>query len=108
MLGGARLAFRMGHLRVAHPVFLYEPGDLDPGTRNPDPGTQSQELYARPFRILERQLQLARQRVHRRSRPLPRPFALEPQVADAAAPRRDHAADRPEVAPVGVLLIEAP
>src|SRR5262249_52456426 len=33
-------------------------------------------------------------------------FGLEPEVADAAAPRRDDAADRPEIAAVRVLLVE--
>src|SRR5437899_624156 len=60
----------------------------------------------RSFRILKRQAELLRQRVHGRARPLPRAFGLEPQIADAAAPRRDDAADRAEIGAVGVLLVE--
>src|SRR5262245_31616190 len=58
------------------------------------------------FRVLKRQAQLLRQRIHRRPAALPGPFRLEPQVTDAAAPRRNHAADRAEVGAIGVLLIE--
>src|SRR5439155_21996194 len=36
------------------------------------------------------------------------PLGLEPQIADSAAPRRNHAADRAEIAAIGVLLIQAP
>ena len=39
--------------------------------------------------------------------PLPGAIRLEPQIADAAAPRGDDAADGAEVGPVDVLLIEA-
>src|SRR5476649_470060 len=58
------------------------------------------------FWIHEREPQFLRQRVDRRPRALPGAFGLEPQVADAAAPRRDDAADRAEVRPIRVLLIE--
>src|SRR3984893_8876946 len=58
------------------------------------------------LRILQREPQLLRQRIDRGPAALPRPFGLEPQVADAAAPRRDHAADGAEVGTVGVLLVE--
>src|SRR5213075_636117 len=37
---------------------------------------------------------------------LPGAFGLKAQIADAAAPRRDHAADGAEVRAVGMLLIE--
>src|SRR5437867_11637145 len=64
-------------------------------------------LDRRAFRILQRQPELLRQRVHRRPAPLPGAVGLESEIADAAAPRRDDAADGPEVGAVGVLLIEA-
>src|SRR5580692_9699705 len=60
------------------------------------------------FGILKRQLQLLRQRIDGRAAALPGPFGLEAQITDAPAPRRDHAADRPEVAAIGVLLIQPP
>src|SRR5690349_4793470 len=60
------------------------------------------------FRILQREPQLLRERIDGRARPLPGAFGLEPQIADPPAPRCDHAPDRAEVRPVGVLLIEAP
>src|SRR5439155_5023936 len=63
-------------------------------------------LDRRALRILQREPELLRERVDRRARALPRAFGLEAQVADAAAPRRDHAADGPEIRPVRVLLIE--
>ena len=63
-------------------------------------------LNRRAFGILQRQPQLLRERVDRRAASLPGAFGLEPQVADAAAPRRDDAADGAEVGAVGVLLVE--
>src|SRR5690606_21820004 len=57
---------------------------------------------------LERELQLLGQRVHRRPRALPGAVGLEPHVADAPAPWRDDAADRPEVAALRMLLVEPP
>src|SRR5207248_7335649 len=60
------------------------------------------------FRILQREPQLLGQRVDRRPGALPGAVGLEPQVADAAAPRRDDAADRAEVRSIDVLLIEPP
>src|SRR5581483_9542012 len=64
-------------------------------------------LHRGSLRVLQRQPQLLRQRIHRRPAPLPRAFGFEPQVADAAPPRRDDAADGAEVGAVGVLLVEA-
>ena len=61
---------------------------------------------SRALRILQREPQLLRQRIDGRAAALPGAFGLEPQVADAAAPRRDHAADGAEVGAIGVLLIE--
>src|ERR1700736_4137490 len=58
------------------------------------------------LRILQREPQLLRERIDRGPAALPRAFGLEPQVADAAAPRRDHAADGAEVGTIGVLLVE--
>src|SRR3954465_13118362 len=55
---------------------------------------------------MKRKLQLFRQRLDRRPSPLPRPFGLEAQIADAASPRSDHPADGAEVGAVGVLLIQ--
>src|SRR5207245_11032733 len=66
-----------------------------------DPGAQ---LNSGALRVLKRQPELLRQRIHRRAAPLPRALGLEPQIADAAAPRRDDAADRPEVGAIRVLL----
>ena len=60
----------------------------------------------RAFGILKGQFQLLGELIDRRSGSLPRAVGLEAQIADAAAPRRDHAADRAEVGAVGVLLIE--
>src|SRR5437667_11282235 len=65
-------------------------------------------LDSRPLRMHERQPQFLRERIDRRARALPGAFGLESQVADAAAPRRDDAADRAEVGAVGVLLVETP
>ena len=62
----------------------------------------------RALRILQRQPQFLGERLDGRAAALPRAFGLEPQVADAAAPRRDDAADRTEVATVGVFLIQPP
>src|SRR5256885_1579906 len=64
-------------------------------------------LNRRSLRILQREPQLLRQRIDRRAGALPLPFGLEPEIADAAAPRRDDAADGAEIAAVRVLLIEA-
>src|SRR5262245_60260444 len=60
----------------------------------------------RAFRILEGEFQFFRELIDGRARALPRAVGLESQVADAAAPRRDHAADRAEVGAIGMLLIE--
>src|SRR6516225_8181654 len=64
------------------------------------------QLDSGSFRILKREPQLLGERIDRRAAALPGPFGLEPQVADAPAPRRDRAADRPEVGPIGVLLVQ--
>src|SRR5947207_10348528 len=58
------------------------------------------------FRILQREPQLLRERIDGRARALPGAFGLEPQIADAPAPRRDHTPDRAEVRSVRVLLIQ--
>src|SRR6476646_4711846 len=65
-------------------------------------------LYRGPLRVLQREPQLFRQRIDGRAGALPGAVGLEPKVADAAAPRRDDAADGAEVAALGVLLIEPP
>ena len=80
---------------------------------NPAPPVMSRvdniwRLNGRALRIPQREPQLLRQRIDRRAGALPGAFGLEPQIADAAAPRRDHAADGAEIAAVGVLLIEPP
>src|SRR5690606_10730318 len=59
------------------------------------------------LRIFERELQFLGERLDRRAPALPLPFGLEPQVADAAAPGCDDAADGAKVGALGVLLIEA-
>src|SRR5262245_35062213 len=63
-------------------------------------------LNGSSFGVHERQPQLFRERVDGRAAAFPGTFGFEPQVADAAAPRRDDAADGTEVAAIGVLLIE--
>src|SRR5450631_2959993 len=76
---------------------------------NPAPPVMSNvpsPLDSCALRILQRQPQLLRERVDRRAGALPRALGLEPQIADAAAPRRDRPADGPEVGAIGVLLIE--
>src|SRR4051794_37426924 len=68
--------------------------------------SRSLRLDGRALRVLERQPQLFGERIDRGAGALPGAVGLEPQIADAATPRRDHAADRAEVAALGVLLIE--
>src|SRR4051794_19701238 len=58
------------------------------------------------LRILQGELQLLGERVDGGSATLPLPLGFETQIADAAAPRRQHPADGAEIAAVGVLLIE--
>src|SRR5687768_17271541 len=70
--------------------------------------TMAARLDSCPLRVLQRELQLFGERDHRGSGPLPGPFGLEPQIADPTAPRRDDTADRAEICPVRVLLIEPP
>src|SRR6185295_15163173 len=65
-------------------------------------------LDSRALRVHESEPELFRQRIDRRAAALPRAFGLEPQIADAAAPRSQDAADRAEVRAIGVLLIETP
>src|SRR5438477_140962 len=48
------------------------------------------------------------ERIDRRAAALPRAVGLEPEIADTAAPRRDHAADGAEVASIRMLLVETP
>src|SRR5262249_22094347 len=81
--------FRMGHLTESHPVFFVP------------------ALHTCAFGILQRQLELARQRIDGRTRALPHALALEPHVPDPASPRGNHAADRTVVGAVGVLLVES-
>src|SRR5688572_2414544 len=50
-------------------------------------------LAGRAFGILQRETQFLGEIVDRRALPLPRSVGLETQRADAAAPRRDDAAD---------------
>src|SRR4051812_48686758 len=78
-------------MKPAPPVISSVPTSLDGGS----------------FRIHQRQPQFLRQRIDGRAGALPRAFGLEPEIADAAAPRRDDAADGAEIRAVGVLLIEA-
>src|SRR5919197_538470 len=75
---------------------------------NPAPPVMRSVLDGGTFGILQGEPQLFRQRLDGGAGALPLPFGLEPQIADAPAPRRDHPADRPEIAAVGVLLIEPP
>src|SRR5580765_1076548 len=63
-------------------------------------------LYSGAFRVHQRQPQFLRERIDGGAAALPGTFGLEPQVADAAAPGGDDAADHTEVAAIGVLLIE--
>ena len=65
-------------------------------------------LARRPFRILQGQSHLLRERLDGRAPARPGPVGLEPQVADPAAPRSDDAPDRPEVGAVGVLQLDRP
>src|SRR5690606_20948774 len=60
----------------------------------------------RAFGVLQREAQFLRQPVDRRALPFPRAVALEAQRADAAAPRRDDAADRARIRPLPVLLVD--
>src|SRR5262245_36214513 len=71
------------------------------------PVTISVRLDSRALRVLQGEAELLRERVDGGAAPLPRALGLEPEIADAAAPRRDDAADGAEVGAVGVLLIEA-
>src|SRR2546423_613728 len=63
-------------------------------------------LNPRPFRIFQSQLQFACKGVNGRAAALPGAIGLEPEVADAAAPRRDDAANRAVVAAIGVILVQ--
>src|SRR5687767_2850910 len=77
---------------------------------NPAPPVISSvsNLYCGPFRVLKRQPQLLGERIDGRAAALPGALGFEAQVPDPAAPGRDDAADRPEVSPIGVLLVEPP
>src|ERR671927_191291 len=76
---------------------------------NPAPPVISSVTLDRStLRVLQRQPELLRERIDGRSRALPGAVGLEPQVADPAPPRRDDAADRAEIAAIGVLLVEPP
>src|SRR5882762_5790795 len=102
MLGGARSATRTGRLRAPHPVLWVRGGSSR--TRpplTPDP------LNPSAFRIFQRQLELTRQRLDGSPLTLPSALCLEAEVADAAAPRRDHAADRAIVTAIGMILVES-
>src|SRR5688572_13213330 len=65
-------------------------------------------LHRGPFGVLKGQPQLLRERLDRRAAPLPLPLGLEPQIADTAAPRGNHTADGPEVAALGMFLVQPP
>src|SRR5262245_49415627 len=91
--------FRMGHLRELHPVFFVRTLRLA--------SLRAGASHTRPLRILQGQLELARKRIHGRSRAFPHALALESHVADSTAPGRDDAPDGAVVGAVGVLLIEA-
>src|SRR5450759_6034550 len=80
--------------------------DRSPMPRPPALCPTGRSSDRRPFGVLQRQPQLLRQRIHRRPATLPGPFGLEPQVADAAAPRRDGTADGAEVGAVDMLLVQ--
>ena len=56
---------------------------------------------------MQREPQFLGERVHGRSAALPGALGLEPKIADPAAPRGNDAPDGPEVAAVGVFLIQA-
>jgi hypothetical protein len=58
--------------------------------------------------VLQRETQFLRELVDRGSRPFPGAIGLEPEVADTAPPGGDDPADRPEITPIGVLLVEPP
>src|SRR4051812_22811058 len=58
------------------------------------------------LRVLQCKLQLFGERLDGRAATLPGAVGLEPEIADASAPRRDHTADRPEVRALCVLLVE--
>ena len=49
-----------------------------------------------------------RQRFDGGATPLPRTFGLETEVTNPSPPGRNPVADRPEITPIGVLLIEPP
>ena len=103
MLGGARLAAIFaegGHGRRRLTVWARH------GRRRATAGVGGRTDPA-PSGILQRQPQLLRQGIDRRSLPLPRAVGFEPQRSDPAAPRRNHAADRAVVGAIGVLLIDA-
>src|SRR5437868_3082638 len=89
------------------PMLELRTGNSELRTRSSQFQVLRSELNRSPFRVHQRQAQFLRQRIDRGARALPRAFGLEAQVADAAAPRRDDAADGAEVRAVGVLLIEA-
>src|SRR5688572_8060378 len=108
MLGGARLtqvtSCKLPRGRVIDPETLADLSLAFSTCRFPtwyllDPGALG---------IFQCQLQLAGEGIHGRALPLPRTFTLGPQVTDPASPRRDHAADCPEVGAVGVVLVQTP
>jgi hypothetical protein len=63
-------------------------------------------LSDRAFGVLQGEPEFLDQLVNGRTRPLPGAVGLEAQVADAATPRSDDAADGPEVCAIGVLLVQ--
>src|SRR5690349_13811535 len=69
--------------------------------------TMVPELDSGTLRILQRQPQFLGERFHGRPAALPRAIGLEPEIADATPPRRDHAADGPVIGTLRMLLIEA-
>src|SRR5205085_11624167 len=116
MLGGARSAVSDGAFSDAPTGTLQLPTpSFDPAqfpTGNWVAGTiGSWEFsFSDPcaFRIFQRQLQFARERVDGRTGTLPGAVGLEPQIPDPPSPRRDDPADRPEIGPIRMLLIQPP
>src|SRR5215204_4679354 len=90
MLGGARSAFLDGAPSGAPSGFP----------------VHAVALHSGAFRILQSQLQLPSERIHRRTGALPRALRFETQIANASAPRSDGPADGAEVAAISVFLIQ--
>src|SRR5690349_5315199 len=79
---------------------------LEPMNPAPPVTRMVPELDSGPLRVLQRELQLLRQRFDSGAAALPGAVGLETEIADAAAPRRNDAPDRTEVGAIRMLLIE--